>query len=73
MLTQELSGVESASLPSSWFPAAATASDITTEIKAKVGEMNRAPQKAFAHSSLWPELCSIDTLGYKKAQMRMTS
>lgn len=56
MLTQ-LCGVEAASLPSSWFPDAATASGITSEIQAKVGDMNRAPQKAFAHSSLWLELC----------------
>lgn len=65
MLTQ-LSGVEAVSLPSSWFPDAATASDITSEIQAKVGEMNRAPPEGICPQLSLARAVSVDTLGYKK-------
>lgn len=43
-----------------------TAPDITSEIRGKVGEMNRAPKKTFTHSSL-ARAVSVATLDYTKA------
>lgn len=65
MLTQQLSGVRAASLPSSRFPDGSYSPRhyIWTQGKKWEWWMMEPPQRTFAHSSLWPELC----LGYKQA------